>query len=100
MTRKASLTKTGPGSTAVSRRFVYDEAGHRIGEYDNAGAHADQINTPRAIPDTQGTIRWRWDSDPFVVNPPDQDPDGDTVAFTYNLRYPGQYFDAEARGGE
>lgn len=33
---------------------------------------------------------WRWDLDPFGVGVPDQDPDGDRVVFTYNLRFPGQ----------
>lgn len=114
------VSKTGPGSTAVSPRFVYDELGHLIGEYDGGGmaiqetvylgdlpiallsgtntihyVHADQINTPRAISDTQGTVHWKWDSDPFGVGAPDQDPDGDGVALTYHLRFPGQYYDAE-----
>ncbi|MCI0560657.1 MAG: RHS repeat-associated core domain-containing protein, partial [Nitrososphaera sp.] len=55
----------------------------------------DQINTPRAITDTSGTVHWKWDSDPFGVGSPDQDPDGDGVGFVYNLRMPEQYFDAE-----
>jgi RHS repeat-associated protein len=37
---------------------------------------------------------WRWDSDPFGVAPPNQNPGGLGV-FAYNLRYPGQYFDGE-----
>ncbi|MGH8510597.1 MAG: RHS repeat-associated core domain-containing protein [Gammaproteobacteria bacterium] len=57
--------------------------------------HADQVNTPRAITDTQGTVQRRWDGDPFGVGTPDQDPDGDAVQFTYNSRFPGQYFDSE-----
>ncbi len=36
-----------------------------------------------------------WDSDPFGATPADEDPDGDSTAFTYNLRFPGQYFDEE-----
>ncbi|MGH8469839.1 MAG: RHS repeat-associated core domain-containing protein [Gammaproteobacteria bacterium] len=114
------VSKTLPGLSTVSHRFVYGEAGHLIGEYDASGApieetvylgdlpleilsgangihyvHADQINTPRAITDTQGTVRWKWEGDPFGVGAPDQDPDGDAVQFTYNSRFPGQYFDAE-----
>lgn len=57
--------------------------------------HADQINTPRAVTDTQGVVVWRWDSNPFGVGLPDQDPDGDALSFVYNIRMPGQYYDAE-----
>jgi RHS repeat-associated protein len=38
---------------------------------------------------------WRWDSDPFGVAAPSEDPDGDGKAVTLNLRFPGQYFDSE-----
>jgi RHS repeat-associated protein len=40
-------------------------------------------------------VIWRWESDPFGATAANQDPDGDAVTFTYNLRFPGQYFDAE-----
>jgi RHS repeat-associated protein len=32
---------------------------------------------------------WRWESDPFGVGSPDEN------GFTFNLRFPGQYFDQE-----
>jgi RHS repeat-associated protein len=38
---------------------------------------------------------WRWDSEPFGSSAANEDPDGDGVGFAYNLRFPGQYFDAE-----
>jgi RHS repeat-associated protein len=57
--------------------------------------HADHLDTPRVITDRAGTVVWRWDSDPFGTTPADADPDGDGQAFTYHLRFPGQYFDAE-----
>jgi RHS repeat-associated protein len=38
---------------------------------------------------------WRWDSDPFGTMPANEDPDGDSTLFAYNLRFPGQYFDSE-----
>ncbi len=40
-------------------------------------------------------VIWRWDSAPFGDALPAADPDGDGVPFTLNLRFPGQYFDAE-----
>jgi RHS repeat-associated protein len=40
-------------------------------------------------------VIWKWESDPFGAAPANDDPDGDSVKFAYNLRFPGQYFDAE-----
>jgi RHS repeat-associated protein len=55
----------------------------------------DQLDTPRVISDDQNRIRWAWDAnDPFGNNAPNEDPSG-LGAFSYNLRFPGQYFDAE-----
>ena len=57
---------------------------------------ADQIDTPRVVTDQSNNVVWRWDSaDPFGASLPDEDPDGDGVRFTLNLRFPGQYFDRE-----
>jgi RHS repeat-associated protein len=105
--------------------FVYDEAGHLLGEYDGSGAlvqetvwlndipvatlrpdgagvslyyvHTDNLNTPRRISrPSDNVIVWRWDSDPFGTDAAKEDPDGDAVSFTYNFRFPGQYFDSES----
>ena len=40
-------------------------------------------------------VVWQWDSDPFGAGAANEDPDGDATLFAYNLRFPGQYFDAE-----
>ena len=101
-------------------QFIYDAAGHLIGEYDDLGAliretvylgdrpiavktptglytiHTDHLDTPRAITDSSGTVVWRWESDAFGVGAVDEDPDGDSNGFTFNLRFPGQYFDRES----
>ena len=38
---------------------------------------------------------WRWDNtEPFGSSAPDENPSGLGI-FTFNLRFPGQYFDAE-----
>jgi len=39
--------------------------------------------------------RWRWDSDPFGTNAPNENPSGLGV-FKYNLRFPGQQYDGLA----
>jgi RHS repeat-associated protein len=115
------VRKTTAGNSTY---FVYDENGKLVGEYDTAGnpieetvwfddvpvavlipagagvslfyIHADHLNTPRRISrPSDNVIVWRWDGDPFGTTAADEDPDGDTNLFVYNLRFPGQYLDAE-----
>ena len=57
--------------------------------------HADQLDTPRVITDTNGNVVWQWDNvDPFGANMANENPSGQG-AFNFNLRFPGQYFDKE-----
>ncbi|CCF97269.1 putative rhs-related protein (fragment) [Ralstonia solanacearum K60] len=57
--------------------------------------YADQIDTPRVITDTNNLMTWRWDqTDPFGAMLPDENP-ASLGTFTYNLRFPGQVYDAE-----
>ena len=98
--------------------FVYNEFGNLIGEYDDTGSiiqehiwfagapvavtdgtdyyyvHTDHLGTPRIVTDGN-TALWRWESGPFGEEAPDEDVDGDSTDFTYNLRFPGQYYDSE-----
>jgi len=57
---------------------------------------AKHLNTPRLVADdTQKTV-WKWEQqEPFGAGACNPDPDGDNVAFEFNLRFPGQYFDRE-----
>jgi RHS repeat-associated protein len=58
--------------------------------------HSDHLGTPRAItlPSTNA-LMWRWDNvDAFGDQLPDENPSGQGT-FGYNLRFPGQYYDAE-----
>jgi len=57
--------------------------------------HVDHLNTPRIGTDNSQTLVWRWDSDPFGVGAPDEDPDSDSTDYVVNLRFPGQYADEE-----
>ena len=58
--------------------------------------HVDHLNTPRLIADAAQKTVWRWDqAEPFGNNPASEDPDGDSVTFSFPLRFPGQYYDAE-----
>ncbi len=56
---------------------------------------ADQIDTPRVLTDSSNTVLWAWDSKPFGESQPNEDVDQDGTKLSYNLRFPGQYYDAE-----
>ncbi|MGA4174505.1 RHS repeat-associated core domain-containing protein, partial [Ralstonia nicotianae] len=113
------VVKSGTNVPTGATRYVYDEAGHLIGEYDQSGnalqetvylgdtpvatikngtayyIYADQIDTPRVVTDTNNLMVWRWDqADPFGATLPDENPTS-LGSFTYNLRFPGQVYDAE-----
>ena len=104
---RASKTVNG-----VTTFFHYDLDGRLIAETDAAGAtlreyvwddavpvaqiqagvityfHTDQLGTPRLGTNSAGAQVWAWDSDAFGTTQP-------TGSVTVNLRFPGQYFDAE-----
>jgi RHS repeat-associated protein len=103
--------------------YEYNEAGQLLGEYVVKGnspqreyiyldgapiAYAtrgalyyietDHLGTPRALIDPARHVAvWTWDmyGTAFGEHAPNQDPDGDGTALTFNLRYPGQYYDSE-----
>lgn len=104
--------------TGVVTDFVYDGSGQLLGEktgsvsrdyiwagnilvaaLDNPAqggdtihyVYTDSLGTPRAVTTQSGTLVWDW--------PNTQNPFGERAAsgngYTFNLRFPGQYFDAE-----
>lgn len=58
--------------------------------------HADQLGTPRAITrPSDDAIVWKWDNaEPFGNNAANDNPSG-LGTFSFNLRFPGQYYDVE-----
>lgn len=126
------VSKASASTTLVPgglQHYVYDEAGHLIGEYDAAGAPAqetvylgdmpvvvlkqavasgvtsvavyyaytDHLAAPRLTRSSDNQIVWRCDAqDPFGLQQPDANPSA-LGAFTYNLRFPGQMYDIEAK---
>lgn len=114
--QKTDLPCAGSGVT----NFVYDLAGHLIGEYDGTGGvlsetvwlddipvgvykdgtstpnyiWADNLRTPRAVTNASGQLLWQWDGEPFGATAANSNPSGQG-AFVYNLRFPGQYYDVE-----
>jgi len=56
--------------------------------------HTKHLNTPRLVADDTQTTVWKWEQqEPFGENAANDDPDGNAIAFEFNLRFPGQYFD-------
>ena len=114
------VSKSGPGGTTY---FAYDEQGRLIGEYDASGAvrqelvyladtpvasirpaasggidiypiYTDHLNTPRLITNAANRTVWEWPLDTFGAAPANENPSG-LGTFSFNLRFPGQYYDAE-----
>ena len=54
--------------------------------------HTDHLYTPRFATNSSGTIVWRWEGEAFG-----ETNDEALNQFTYNLRFPGQYFDVETQ---
>jgi RHS repeat-associated protein len=103
--------------------FHYDQVGHIIAETAGNGAlirtyvwaddrpvaiiesstgydyvyylEVDNLNTPRKARNQAGVIIWQWYSDMYGGGLPDEDPTGSGVLTHINLRFPGQYYDAE-----
>jgi len=107
-------------TSATSLRFDYDQAGHMLANYgassrdyvwlddlpvatvDNTGSGsvmsstvnyvvADQLATPRAVTNSAGAVIWSWtyQGNPFGEQQPT------SSGYVLNLRYPGQWYDAE-----
>jgi len=61
---------------------------------------ADALGSPRVVVDpvrgASGTAVWAWDlaGEAFGNTAPNQDPDGDSTQFVFDMRFPGQRFDA------
>ena len=90
--------KTGHFGTVKSRQTASVVTGRPLDVIDATGVyyiHTDHLGTPRVVSDGNGTLVWRWVSTLFGLGAPEGDPDGDGRRFTLNLRFPGQYFDAE-----
>ncbi|MGH8026034.1 MAG: RHS repeat domain-containing protein, partial [Pseudoxanthomonas sp.] len=101
---------------------VYDEAGHWLGDYDTTGAalqqaiwlddlpvgliangnqlhyvEPDHLGTPRVVIEVARNVPvWSWDlkSEAFGNSVPNQNPDGDANPLVFDMRFPGQRYDA------
>lgn len=112
------VQKTASGQVT---RFDYDEASHLLSESagsvtrdylwlddlpvgvvdDNGNGsgtivsyvYADGLGTPRVVTDATGAVLWSW---AYASNPFGERAPISTGGYVFNLRFPGQYFDAES----
>ncbi len=115
-TYDASNLRTKKVAGGTTTQYVHGLGGLLSGEYDNSGVlireyiwlngeplaqidksggtetviylHTDHLATPRYGTSAAGSTVWTWDSGAFGKEAP-------TGTATVNLRFPGQYFDAE-----
>ena len=117
--RRAAKTVGG-----VETRFIYGLSGELLAELDAEGSiveeivylngeplallsanaaesadyhyvHNDHLGTPRKITNSTGQVVWQASYDPFSEATVNHDVDGDGTSYSFNVRFPGQYFDAE-----
>lgn len=107
------------GPAKLNQLFVYDESGRLLGEYDGLGnsiseviwlddlpvgvirgadlypIESDHLGSPRVVAEGANAV-WRWDlmGAAFGNTAPNQDPDGNGKLFQFDLRFPGQQWDA------
>ena len=93
------VTLDGMAYTLFDGRATWDRAGKTSAATPLATAvyyiYADHLNTPRVITDTTNRVVWKWDSDPFGTDFPQEGTTQNGARFEYNLRFPGQYYDSE-----
>jgi RHS repeat-associated protein len=112
-------------SSAGTTLFMYDEAGRLVGEYDGTGQlieeivwlgdvpmasvqpgqgggvgvfyiNTDQLGAPISLSRTNdNVVVWQRSNDPFGAGTVLNDPDGNGSTVSFNLRFPGQYYDQE-----
>lgn len=121
------VSKTVSAGNANNRYYTYDESGHLLGEYLANGARVqeyvwlddtlvavlsdhdsttyqyvqtDHLGTPRAVINpVNDAIIWRWNltNTAFGEHAATADPDANSVSYTFNMRYPGQWYDSESK---
>lgn len=91
------LLSESAGTT--SRDYVWVD-GMLVGIVDHTGSttainfvHADGLGSPRAVTSSTGTVLWQW---AYAGNPFGERAPVSAAGYTLNLRFPGQYFDAES----
>jgi RHS repeat-associated protein len=90
------LLSENAGTT--SRDYVWMD-GMPVGIVDHTGTttvnfvHADGLGSPRAVTNSSGALLWQW---AYASNPFGERAPASATGYVVNLRFPGQYFDAES----
>ena len=93
------ISETEPDGTVI-REYIY-ALGVPVAQIDGGAperiryVHTDHLGTPWLATDDQAGIIWRWQGRAFGDHVPDVYPDGGGLLTEINLRFPGQYADAE-----
>ena len=89
-------------ATGQKQRAYLWHNGSPIAQIDSSGTtetlvllHTDHLATARMATNAAGSIIWRWEGEAFGATPPQEDIDNDGISTIVNLRFPGQYYDAE-----
>ena len=77
----------GQGAVQIEASSVTEELAY---------LYPDHLMTSRLATDSTGTIVWNWEGDAFGSTEADNDPDDDGQEWNVQLRFPGQYLDAES----
>jgi RHS repeat-associated protein len=115
------IGKVATTPQAVNELYSYDEAGRLLDEYGTTNRDyvwlgdlpvavidntingsvtsstvnyvtADQLGTPRVVTNSAGIVIWQW---AYQGNPFGEQQPTSSSGYVLNLRYPGQYYDAE-----
>jgi len=85
------------GGDLLENWFEQDKMGVMEQDYEVYAIHTDHLGTPVAVSDLTGQVVWTHRFSPFGKTIElNEDADGDGVKLTLNLRFPGQYYDAES----
>lgn len=89
----------GESTGSTTRDYVWME-GLPVGVVDRTGTaatvnfiHADGLGSPRVVTNASGAVLWQW---AYSGNPFGEQAPVSASGYVLNLRYPGQYFDAES----
>ncbi|MHC4278214.1 MAG: hypothetical protein ACYSTI_12985, partial [Planctomycetota bacterium] len=74
----------------IARQANYDLSGQAERTAELVYVHTDHLSTPRLATNDTQTVIWHWAGLAFGNTAPTEDPDGDGVKTTFNLRFPGQ----------
>ncbi|GAB3254574.1 RHS repeat domain-containing protein [Chitinimonas naiadis] len=57
--------------------------------------HSDHLGTPRLLTNASQKAVWAWQGEPFGADQANEDPESTGTKYSFNLRFPGQYYDVE-----